>query len=280
MSCELLHGMLADAIREASHEASHETSGNASRERLLAEAFVEMAEYLTDEFDAAEFLRNLALRCVELLGVAAAGVMLGTPEGELRLGAASNGHPWVLDLFTMQRDQGPSLDCYRSGEAHTNIALGGRQAHAIWPDFAVGSRAAGFAMAQVLPLRLRGETLGVLNLFQAKADVLGPDEIALAQALADVAAIAIVQRRSLERTEAERDQLQAALNSRISIEQAKGVLAERWQCTVDEAFTALRRHARANQLRLAEFARQVVAGEVDTAQIRRPREAAGRESGT
>lgn len=234
---------------------------------------MEVADSLADEFDLAEFLHNLAVRCVELLGAAAAGVMLAEPDGRLRLGAASSGQPWVLDLFSLQENQGPSPDCCRTGAAHTNIALGGREAAVVWPEFAQNALAAGFSTAHVLPLRLRGETLGALNLFHARGDVLGPDEVALAQALADVATIAIVQRRSLQQMEAERGQLQAALSSRVIIEQAKGVLAERWQCTVDEAFTALRGHARANRLRLSELASQVVNGEFDTDGIRpgRPR---------
>ncbi|MFC8131787.1 ANTAR domain-containing protein [Streptomyces sp. NPDC057302] len=251
-----------------SRELAREVSGDTSRERLLAEAFVEMADSLTEDFDVTEFLQSLAVRCVELLGVSAAGILLADPQDELRLVAASGEHAWVLDLFSLQQEQGPGLDCYRSGAAHTNIALGGLEATLAWPQFATRALAAGYEMTQVLPLHRGDQTLGTLNLFQAKPKVLGPDEIALAQAFSDVATIAILQRRSLEQSETERGQLQEALTSRIAIEQAKGVLAERWKCTVDEAFEALRRHARANRLRLAECARQVVAGELDTEGIR------------
>ncbi|GAA3149556.1 GAF and ANTAR domain-containing protein [Streptomyces rectiviolaceus] len=252
-----------------SHEMTREVSGDTSRERLLAEAFVDLADSLTDDFDVAEFLQSLATRCVELLGVSAAGVLLTDPEGELRLVSASGEHAWVLDLFALQQEEGPCLDCYRSGTAHANIALGGPQATTAWPQFATRAREAGYEMTQVLPLRQGDQVLGTLNLFQAKRTVLGPDEIALAQALADVATIAILHRRSLEQSEMRRGQLQEALTSRVAIEQAKGVLAERWKCTVDEAFEALRRHARANRLRLSECAQQVVAGELDTEGIRR-----------
>ncbi|MEU6677632.1 GAF and ANTAR domain-containing protein [Streptomyces sp. NPDC046925] len=229
-----------------------------------------MADSLNGVFDVAAFLQSLAVRCVELLGVSAAGVLLADSQGELRLVASSGEHTWVLDLFALQQEQGPCLDCYRSGSAHTNIALGGLEATTVWPEFSTRARAAGYEMTQVLPLQQGDQMLGTLNLFQAKPRVLSPDEVALAQALADVAAIAIVQRRSLERSETERGQLQEALTSRVAIEQAKGVLAERWRCTVDDAFGALRRHARANRMRLAECARQVVAGELDTEGIRRP----------
>ncbi|MWA13565.1 GAF domain-containing protein [Streptomyces sp. BA2] len=213
---------------------TREVSGDTSRERLMAEAFVEMADSLTGTFDVAEFLQNLTVRCVELLGVSAAGVLLADAQGELRFLAASGEHAWVLDLFALQQEQGPCLDCYRSGTAHTNIALTGLEANTSWPRFAMRARAAGYAMTQVLPLRQGDQALGTLNLFQAKPRVLGPDEIALAQALADVATIAILQRRSLEQSELRRDQLQEALTRRI-----------------------------------AECARQVVTGELDTEGIHR-----------
>ncbi|GAA1924345.1 GAF and ANTAR domain-containing protein [Streptomyces durmitorensis] len=252
-----------------SHDLTRPVSGDTSRERLLAEAFVEVADSLTDDFDVVTFLQSLAVRCVELLGVSAAGIMLAEPQGGLRLEAASGEQTWVLDLFALQQEEGPCLDCFRSGTAHTNIALGGMEAITAWPHFTARALETGYEMAQVLPLRRGDQALGTLNLLQAKPMVLGPDEIALAQALADVAMIAILQRRSLEQSEVERGQLQDALTSRIAIEQAKGVLAERWKCTVDEAFVELRRYARANRLRIAECARRVVEGELDTEGIRR-----------
>ncbi|MEV6753903.1 GAF and ANTAR domain-containing protein [Streptomyces sp. NPDC051214] len=252
-----------------SRKMTREVSGDTSRERRLAEAFVEMADSVTEDFEVVEFLQSLAVRCVELLGVSAVGVLLADSQDELKLVAASGEHAWVLDLFALQQEEGPSLDCYRSGTAYTNIALTGLEANTAWPQFAAQAKEAGYTMTQVLPLRQGDQAVGTLNLFQARPQVMGPDEIALAQALADVATIAILQRRSLEQSETERGQLQEALVSRIAIEQAKGVLAERWKCTVDEAFAALRRHARANRLRLADCARQVVAGEFDTEGIRR-----------
>ncbi|MGW6022657.1 ANTAR domain-containing protein [Streptomyces sp. NPDC055099] len=252
-----------------SRKTTREVSGDTSRERLLAEAFVEMADSVTDDFEVVEFLQSLAVRCVELLGVSAVGVLLADSQDDLKLVAASGEHAWVLDLFALQQEEGPSMDCYRSGTAYTNIALTGLEANIAWPQFATRAKEAGYTMTQVLPLRQGDQAVGTLNLFQARPQVMGPDEIALAQALADVATIAILQRRSLEQSETERGQLQEALVSRIVIEQAKGVLAERWKCTVDEAFAALRRHARSNRLRLAECARQVVAGEFDTEGIRR-----------
>jgi transcriptional regulator with GAF, ATPase, and Fis domain len=267
----LSHDLSHELTHDLSHDLTHEVSEGASRERLLTEAFVSVADSLADDFDVAEFLRSMAVHSVELLGVSAAGFMLADSRGELELVAASGGHTWVFDLFSLQQaqGQGPGRDCYESGTAHMNIALGGPESAAAWPKFAPRALEAGCLTTQVLPLRRGDQVLGTLQLFQTSATVLGADEVVLAQALADIATIAILRRRFLEQMLVERDQLQAALTSRVVIEQAKGVLAERWRCTVDEAFEALRRHARANRLRLAECARQVVEGEFDTEAIRR-----------
>lgn len=269
MSRELPHEVVGEQSDELSDELGREVSAATSRERLLAEAFVEMADTLTDGFDVVELLRSLAAHCVELVSASAAGILLADPQGELGLVAASGEDAWVLDLFALGQQEGPCLDCYHSGTAHTNVALGSLESFAAWPQFAARALESGHEMLQVLPLRRSEQVIGTLNLFQAKPTALGPDKIALAQALADVATIAVLQRRSLERSEVERGRLQEALRSRIVIEQAKGVLAERWKCTVDEAFAALRQYARANRLRLAECARQVVEGELDTEGIRR-----------
>lgn len=273
MSRELPHEV-ADELSgelsgELSDELTREVSAARSRERLLAETFVELADSLTEGFDVVELLQSLATRCVELLGVSAAGVLLADNQGELGLVAASGEDALVLELFALEQETGPCLDCYRSGTAHTNVALGSLEAFAVWPQFAARALQTGHEMLQVLPLRRSGQVIGTLNLFQAKPQALGPDKIGLAQALADVTAIAVLQWRCLERSEVERGRLQEALTSRIVIEQAKGVLAERWKCTVDEAFAALRQYARANRLRIAECARQVVEGKLDTDGMRR-----------
>lgn len=269
MSRELPRELPREVAGEMSDELTREVSAATSRERLLAEAFVEMADSSTDDFDVAALLRSLAARCVELLGVSAAGILLADAQGELGLVARSGEDVRVLDLFAREQEEGPCLDCYRSGTAHTNVALGSLEAFTAWPQFAARALETGHEMVQVLPLRRGEQVIGTLNLFQVKPKELVPDKIALAQALADVATIAVLQRRSLERGEVERGRLQEALTSRIVIEQAKGVLAERWKCTVDEAFAALRQYARANRLRLAECARQVVEGELDTEGVRR-----------
>ncbi|WP_331445243.1 MULTISPECIES: GAF and ANTAR domain-containing protein [Streptomyces] len=228
------------------------------REQRLAEVFVELADSLIDDFDVIEFLQGLSARCVELLEISAAGIMLGDEHGELHTIAASDENTHLLELFAIQHDQGPCVDTFRGGGQRTNIDLTDPKATAAFPHFAQQARRNGFAVTHALPLRLRTRMVGALNLFHTESGSLTPENIALAQALADIATIAVLQQRTLEQTYIERDQLQAALTSRIVIEQAKGILAERWNTSLDDAFDRFRSYARNNGLRMSDLARQII----------------------
>jgi GAF domain-containing protein len=248
-----------------------------ARERRLAEVFVEVADSLIDDFDVIDLLQRLSARCVELLDVSAAGIMLADAHGELQTIAASDEHTRLLELFALQHDQGPCVECYHSGATRANIDLTGAMAATAWPRFTPRARATGYVSTHAVPLRLRQRVVGALNLFQSAPRPLGNDDIALAQALADVATIAILQQRTLEQAHVEKSQVEHALTSRILIEQVKGVLAERWNSGVDEAFTAFRSYARAHHLRLAEFAARIIDGSFDTATIPAPASASSAE---
>jgi len=241
-----------------------------ARERRLAEVFVEVADSLIDDFDVIDLLHRLSARCVELLDVSAAGILLVDAHGELQIIAASDEHTRLLELFALQHDQGPCVECYRSGTARTNIDLTGSEAASGWPRFAAQARETGYVATHAIPLRLRNRVVGALNLFQTNPHRLGDDDIALAQALADVATIAILQQRTLEQSHIENSQLETALTSRILIEQVKGVLAERWNTSVDDAFTAFRSYARARHLRLSDLATRIISGDLNTAVIPAP----------
>ncbi|WP_405870626.1 GAF domain-containing protein [Streptomyces sp. NBC_00005] len=241
-----------------------------ARERRLAEIFVEVADSLVEDFDVIDLLQRLSTRCVELLDVSAAGILLADAHGELQIIAASDEHTRLLELFALQHDQGPCVECYRTGTARTNIDLARPESAADWPRFAARARETGYAATHAVPLRLRSRVVGALNLFQATPQRLGDDDIALAQALADVATIAILQQRTLEQSHVENTQLETALTSRILIEQVKGVLAERWNTSVDDAFEAFRTYARARRVRLSELATQIISGTFDTAAIPPP----------
>jgi ANTAR domain-containing protein/GAF domain-containing protein len=234
------------------------------RERL-AETFVELADTLIDDFDVIDFLQVLAARCVELLDVAAAGIMLASPGGSLATVAASDERARLLELFETQADEGPCRDCYRLGAAVVNVALDGAVER--WPRFAPQAIAAGFRSANALPLRLRAEVVGSLNLFHADSRGLDSADLRVAQALADAATIGILQQRSIRSRDAVAVQLQGALSSRVVIEQAKGVLAERLQIGVDDAFAILRGAARSRNLLLSDVARDVASGSASAAEF-------------
>ena len=238
------------------------------RESLLARTLVELADTLVDDFDVVDLLTLLADRCVETLDVAAAGILLASPDGRLRVLASTSDAMRLLELFELQADEGPCLDCFRTGQPVGNEEL--TSAHARWPRFAAEALEAGFHSVQALPLRLRGNVIGALNLFHINAVEPGRADAEVAQAFADVATIAILQHRAVREAQVLNEQLNRALGTRIVIEQAKGVLAEREGMDVQEAFERLRRHARNHNVRLADLASDVVAGEVATATLDGP----------
>jgi GAF domain-containing protein len=226
-----------------------------AREALLTRTFVELADSLVDNFDVVDLLSRLADRCVEIVDVTAAGLLLGSADGELRLLASSSEAVRVLELFAIQTDEGPCIDCFRTGEPIVNLDLvdaGGR-----WPRFAPKAVEAGFRSVHAIPMRLRGETIGVLNLVRGHEGALRDVDVVAAQALADVATIAILQHRVTSDAQALNEQLTQALSTRIVIEQAKGVVAERAGVDMEQAFVRLRSHARNHNLRLTDVAQAV-----------------------
>ncbi|HET9061511.1 MAG TPA: GAF and ANTAR domain-containing protein [Acidimicrobiales bacterium] len=234
------------------------TRTEASREAVLLEALVSLADTLVADFDVVDLLASLADRCVEVFDVAAAGLMLVGPDGALRVMASSSEAMRILELFELQSEEGPCPDCYLSGKVVTHPDLASTASP--WPRFSAEALAAGFRSVQALPMRLRGSVIGALNLFHTGTGEMVSADIAAAQALADVATIAILQHRAALEAQAVNSQLQHALNSRIVIEQAKGMVAERRQISTQEAFSALRTYARSQNLRLADVAQAVVEG--------------------
>ena len=230
------------------------------REAMLARTFVELADTLVADFDVVELLAVLADRCVDMLDVGAAGLMLVAPEGDLRVMASSSEAMRVLELFELQSQEGPCLDCYRTGRPMVNLDLA--TANGRWPRFAPEALAAGFRSVHALPMHLRGAVIGALNLFNVDPGEMRQADIDVAQALADVATIAVLQHRAALEAQVLNEQLNNALNSRIVIEQAKGIVAERRSLDMEEAFAALRNHARNHNLRLADVARRVIDGTV------------------
>ena len=226
--------------------------------QLLSETFVELTDTMVAGFDVIDFLHVLTDRSVQLLDVSAAGLLLADPRGELRVVAASSEAARLLELFQLQSDQGPCLDCFRVGQPVDSGDLAAAAQR--WPRFAPAAQQAGFAAVQALPMRLRDQVIGALNLFRASPGAIPPADVRVGQALADVATISLLHERSMRHSDTLNEQLQTALNSRVVIEQAKGKLAERLGLDMDQAFGLLRDFARNRNRRLSDLAQAFING--------------------
>jgi GAF domain-containing protein len=224
-------------------------------EAALARAFVRLANTLANDFDIVDFLQGLAADSVEVLGAEAAGVMLADARGGLRLIASSDERMRLLELFELQGAQGPCLDAFSTGRPLQASAASSRIR---WPVFAQHASDSGFQMMCAVPLRVRTDVIGAMNLFRATDEPFTDDEMDIAQAMAEMAAIGLIQERALRERSLLTEQLQAALISRVVIEQAKGMLAEYLRMTVDDAFRLLRSYARNRNRKLSDVARDVV----------------------
>jgi GAF domain-containing protein len=229
-----------------------------SREAQLVRTLVELADNLVDDLDVIDVLTVLSDRCVEVLDVDSAGVMLAGPGGELQVVASSSDAMRSLELFELQANEGPCVDCFISGAPIVNLELS--EVDGRWPRFARRAIILGFHSVHALPMHLRGTTVGALNLFRTTPGTLNGDDVVAAQALADVATIAIIQHQSSMSAADLHAQLREALNSRIIIEQAKGRVSEASGLDMDRSFDRIRNHARNHNLRLTDLARTIAEG--------------------
>ena len=238
------------------------------REHDLLKAFIEFADTIVDEYDVVEFLHRLAGRCIELVDASEAGIMLSDRDGTLHYIASSSERMRLIELFELQHDEGPCLDAFRDGVA-VHSALDD-DAATRWPRFATHAREVGFASVSALPMRLRTEVIGALNLFSTSVGPLSAEDKEVAQALADIATIGILQERALNDAHVVTSQLEGALESRIVIEQAKGAVSERSGVNIDEAFDLLRRYARNHNQLLRQTAQEIIAGTLSTEALGEP----------
>jgi transcriptional regulator with GAF, ATPase, and Fis domain len=229
-------------------------------DRQVWQAFVQLADTLTADFDVIDFLHTLAQRSVDLLDVSACGILLADHTGQLNLVAASTEQVRLLELSQVPKAEGPCVDAYRARAPVSCSDLAADRER--WPAFAALALSAGFAAVHALPMRLRGRAIGAMSLYSTQSPGLSDRAAELGQALADVATIGILHERAFRRREMVTEQLQNALRSRITIEQAKGVLAERLHLTVEDAFTLIRDYARDHNLKLADTARAITEGEL------------------
>lgn len=231
----------------------------------VVEVFVELADTLVDDFDAVEFLQGLVDRCVSLLRATEAGVLLADETDTLQVMATSTERGRALELLQIQNREGPCLDCVASGTVVASADLSADRDR--WPTFAAEAVDAGFPCVLALPLRLRHRVLGGLNLFATHPGALDAVDRTIGQAMADIAAISLLQERALRESRLLSEQLQTALNARIMIEQAKGMLAERTGVDVETAYEQLRAFARSHNRRLRVVARDLLDGSLAVEQL-------------
>jgi GAF domain-containing protein len=234
------------------------------REAAVIRSLVEMADTLVSDFDVVDLLTGLTDHCVELLDISAAGVLLMSPEGDLRPVASSNEAVHLLELFELQAMEGPCLEAYESGEMVAQVQFSGATR---WPRFAAKALDVGFQSVMAFPLRLREKTIGALITFGVGQAEISGDDVLVACAFADLAAMSILQYRATLDTRRLNEQLTHALNSRIVIEQAKGVIAERMQVDLEESFNRLRRYARNHGMPLTQVAQSAIENSLDTAAL-------------
>lgn len=234
------------------------------RERLLAATFVELADTLVKDYDLAEFCHFLTERCVELLPISQAGLMLAHDDA-LEVMASSSERSHVLEVLQQQRQDGPCWDAFRTGRPTLVEDL---RAVDQWPDFAAKAIELGFLSIHTLPLRLRRDVIGALNLLLTEPGGMSDEDVAIGQALADAATIGILQARAIRQAEDTAEHLHRALESRVAIEQAKGVISENLHVDVGEAFQILRSYARSQNRLLTEVAEAVVTGYVSPSELR------------
>jgi hypothetical protein len=227
-----------------------------SRERDVTQAFVSLASHLANGYDVVDLLNDLTVDCARLLDIASAGLLLADGRGVLHVMAASSDRTRQLEVFQLQRAEGPCRDCFHERAAISVPDLAAESAR--WPQFVPAALDAGFVSVHALPMRLRDNVLGALGLFGTTVGALGQDDLSLGQALADVASVALIQDNAAADRTAVNEQLQTALTSRVVLEQAKGVLAQKGDLDMPQAFAVLRQYARDHNLRLTKVAEAIV----------------------
>lgn len=235
------------------------------RDEWIARTFIELADTLVADFDLIEFLSMLADRCVELLGAVEVGLVLADPGGGLQVIASSTERMRTTELLEVQYAEGPCFECFQMGLPVLNQRLA--TADGRWPRFAPMARKSGFVMVHAVPLKLRNAVIGAMNLFDTALHEMPTIESNLIRAFADAATIGILQERTVKQQSDLSAQLQAALNSRIAVEQAKGIVAERLKVDMETAFATVRNYARNHSIQLSAVARALIDGSLTAGEL-------------
>jgi len=231
-----------------------------TREGLLVRTFVNLADSLVSDFDVLELLQTLVDQATLLFDASAAGIIIGPDDRHLEVVASTSELSRLVGLMQLEAGEGPCVEAVTTGEVVSvaSVAEIGER----WPAFAALAEGAGYLSVHAIPLRLRGEVIGSLNLFREREGALNEADATAAQALADVATISVLQERTIRDSTVVRDQLRHALDSRVLIEQAKGVIAHTHGVDMDEAFRLIRRHARNTSAAMPQVAEGIVAGRI------------------
>lgn len=232
---------------------------------MVAQSFVALADTLVDDFDVVELLDRLVADCVNLLGVSAAAILLVNRDRSLEVVASSDEASRLMEVTQLESHSGPCVDAIQNGEpvAITDLA----EIRRTWPVFGAAVEGVGFTAVYAFPMRLRAEMIGALNIFDSGQAPLSEFDRRLAQALADVATIGILQQRTLSRVSTLAEQLQQALHSRITVEQAKGVIAEYGGVGMGAAFEAIRVYARDRRVKMSAVAHQLTTRELAPGEV-------------
>jgi GAF domain-containing protein len=235
-----------------------------SREARISAAFVTVADTLTTDYDMVDLLHTLVFECAGILEMEAGGLMLVDGNGQLQLMTSTSEAADLVEIMQLSAAAGPCIDCFRTGIA---VSVGEISESDRWPEFRTAAMGQGFRSVLATPMKLRGRILGTMNLFGTAAGVVGDRDAAVAQALADVATIGILQERVIQEGHLMEGQLHRALDSRIMIEQAKGVIANELSLSMDDAFNLLRKYARDRNFTIRSVSEQVSNREISVQQV-------------
>jgi transcriptional regulator with GAF, ATPase, and Fis domain len=246
----------------------HETMPD-TRESLLVHTFVTLADSLVAPYDIIDLLQTLVDRTTELFDASASGIILGPDDQHLEIIVSTSETSRIVGLMQLRAGEGPCVEAVTTGQVVSvaNTA----EIHDRWPTFAAAAEGSGYLSVHAIPLRLRGETIGSLNLFRDREGALNDSDAVAAQALADVATISVLQERTIRDGTIIREQLQRALDSRVVIEQAKGVIAHTHGLDMDEAYRLIRHHSRSAQTAMSAVAVGIIDGSIQIALTQPPR---------
>jgi transcriptional regulator with GAF, ATPase, and Fis domain len=262
-------GTVGSDERSAMGEDKSSAALTNDRAVRIVRGFVKLADALVSDFDVVEMLDQLVRGCVELLDVDAAGILLLNQEGALEVAASSNGAARYMEIFQVQSESGPCVEVVRTGRPI--VVTERAEIERRWPVFGRAVARVGYSAVYALPMRVRDETIGALNLFSTTPPRLDELDTEVTQALADAATIGIMQQRSITRATLLAEQLQLALNTRTAVEQAKGIVAEYGGVDVGTAFEAIRKFARSHRANLSSVAEQLVARTLDPRRVIPPK---------